>query len=80
MTKLFYFPILKIRVCCLRNKTIESGTVINFMTLSPEYEVKENGKTNCDKNTNDPVHVFPAAHLHFDILGGLFHDDRLFLK
>ena len=53
---------------------------MNALTVSPEDKVKENNESNRDQNPNDPVHVFPAAHLHFDVLGGLFHHHSLLLQ
>ena len=47
---------------------------------SSEDKIEENNESDGDQNSNDPVHVFPAAHLHFDVLGGLFHHHGLFFE
>ena len=41
------------------------------MISSANNEVKEEGEANCNKDSNDVVHVFPAAHLQLNILGSL---------
>ena len=60
--------------------TVIKFSLFSFLMPSSEDKIEENNESDGDQNSNDPVHVFPAAHLHFDVLGGLFHHDRLFFE
>ena len=72
MTKQFLVPIIDGRY--------SHQILFSFLMPSSEDKIEENNESDGDQNSNDPVHVFPAAHLHFDVLGGLFHHHGLFFE